>query len=496
MRLSYNVDGQVTSKELGTVNSQSDADWPGFSMVQQASSGYDGMGRKVWDAMTGGGAIQALSQYSYDSASRPDCAAVRLNQAAYLSLPGSACTLTAVGGDGSYDRISQNTYNAADQVTKVTDALGTSGLRGTQVTTQEAVYLATGAVDKLKDAGGRTTQYEYDGFGRVTKITYPHPSSIGQVNSGDYESFTYDAASRVTGMRMRNGVNATLAYDALGRLAQKSTLPASGGETISYTYDNLGRVLTLSNGSQTITYTYDALGRRKTETGPLGQVASDYDVAGRRIKVTWPGGFHVNYDYDTAGNLKAVRENGATSGAGVLVGFSYDSLGRRTGAAFGNGVTTGYGYDALSRLSSLTLNPAGTGQDQHVGFSYNRAGQITGRDSSNESYTRPIPSKVDRSYAIDGLNRVTSVTSHQTGGNSTAPLSYGGGQSLTGDGSVSFGYDPENRLTSGNGATLAYDPAGRLYQVSKSATARFLYDGPDIIAEYDGSGNLLRRYVH
>ena len=46
-------------------------------------------------------------------------------------------------------------------------------------------------------------------------------------------------------------------------------------------------------------------------------------------------------------------------------------------------------------------------------------------------------------------------------------------------------------------ASLAYDPLGRLYQVTSGTNAsRFAYDGDRLIAEYNGSGALLRRYVH
>jgi RHS repeat-associated protein len=45
--------------------------------------------------------------------------------------------------------------------------------------------------------------------------------------------------------------------------------------------------------------------------------------------------------------------------------------------------------------------------------------------------------------------------------------------------------------------SLAYDPLGRLAQTTAGATVtRFLYEGDDLAAEYDGSGALLRRYVH
>jgi RHS repeat-associated protein len=46
-------------------------------------------------------------------------------------------------------------------------------------------------------------------------------------------------------------------------------------------------------------------------------------------------------------------------------------------------------------------------------------------------------------------------------------------------------------------AALKYDPLGRLYEVSTpSAVTRFVYDGDRLIAEYNSSGTLLRRYVH
>jgi hypothetical protein len=77
---------------------------------------------------------------------------------------------------------------------------------------------------------------------------------------------------------------------------------------------------------------------------------------------------------------------------------------------------------------------------------------------------------------------------------------------LIDDGTRTFVYDSENRMTSAAGGsaplTLTYDPTNRLAQTvsgpaGSQTTTQFLYDGPDLIAEYDGTtGNLLRRYVH
>jgi RHS repeat-associated protein len=69
---------------------------------------------------------------------------------------------------------------------------------------------------------------------------------------------------------------------------------------------------------------------------------------------------------------------------------------------------------------------------------------------------------------------------------------------LTSSGSNAYSYTSENLLkTAPNSVTLAYDPALRLYEtVGGGATTRFGYDGSDLIAEYNGSNTLLRRYVH
>jgi RHS repeat-associated protein len=53
------------------------------------------------------------------------------------------------------------------------------------------------------------------------------------------------------------------------------------------------------------------------------------------------------------------------------------------------------------------------------------------------------------------------------------------------------------RASGATNATLSYDPMGRLWQVSGgSGTTRFVYDGDRLVAEYNGAGSLLCRYVH
>lgn len=302
---------------------------------------------------------------------------------------------------------------------------------------------------------------------------------------------TYDARSSVTQRRLRDGTTIGYSYDDLGRLTAKD-LP-SGESDVSYSYDLMSRATGVTQGSHSLTFVQDALGRLTSQTGPLGTTGYTYDAASRRLTMSYPGGvLTINYDYDTAGNVTQIRENGATSGVGVLASYAYDNLGRRTSVTFGNGSVQSFGYDAASRLDTLTNNLGGaaTTHDLTQTFSYNPAGQIASVSRSDDAYAWSNHYNVDRGYTLDGLNRIASI--------GATSFSYDGRGNLTSDGTNSFSYTSENLLkTAPGGAALAYDPLGRLYQTVKSpTTTRFLYDGIDLIGEYDGSNAVQRRYVH
>jgi RHS repeat-associated protein len=227
------------------------------------------------------------------------------------------------------------------------------------------------------------------------------------------------------------------------------------------------------------------VGRRWGVARDRSQVAVNLDdAASRRTRITWPDAFYAVYDYDVAGDVTAIRENGATSGAGVLATYGYDNLGRRTSVSRGNGVSSAYAF-SNSHLSSLSHDLSGTSQDQSYAYTRNALGDIIARDGSNDAYDFMPLSAGTTSYADNGLNQYTSVGGVSQSYDARANLTTGG-----------FGYDAQNRLTSAGSASFGYDPEGRLYQSSSAgATTRFLYDGLQIIGEYNGSGALQRRFV-
>lgn len=489
-RITYDVKGRTTLIETGNVNSQSDGDWTGFSSLQQVSIDYDAADRKVKQTVSAGGATYQLVQHSYDPAGLYDCTAVRMNSTTWAGSLPDACTLTTQGTAGP-DRITRNNYDSARQLTKVQTAYGTAD-QSDEVTN---TYSNNGKLASVTDAGGNKTSYEYDGFDRLSITRYPIATVAGGASSTtDYEQLFYDAASNVTSRRLRDGQTIGYVYDNLNRVTAKNT-PGDAylDWSVGYTYDLLGRLTQATGDGWAVNaFTYDALGRLTNEQNYNAGTLHAYDIAGRRTRLTWSDGNYVDYDYNVTGEMTAIRENGATSGAGVLAIYQYDNLGRRSSITRGNGTTTNYGYDGVSRLASLTQDLAGSAYDFTHSFSYNPAGQIASLTRNNDTYAWAGHYNVDRSYGVNGLNQVTTA--------GATSLAHDARGNLTNSGGSIYGYTSENRMHSApNGVIMAYEPAGgQLLQFYTGAgvDTRFAWSGSQMTAEYNTAPwSIARRYV-
>ena len=501
-RITYNADGLPTLAEIGNVNSQSDADWAGFTAFAQQTTGYDANNRKIRDVAASGSTTASVQHYGYDALGRLLCSAVRMDPAQWNSQT-DACAPQTTAAAGP-DRVTRLAYDAAGQVTSQIDGFGTTTAAGTTAarTTMTLTYNNNGTVATLVDGKGNKTSYIYDGFDRLSQTRFPTASNGGVSNLADYEAYTYDARGNRISVRKRSGQTIGYSYDALNRLATKS-MPVFL-ESVSYAYDLMGRL----NGAYWpnglgVSQAYDALGRLNRQddsttdaTHPggwdRGPRYSYHDARGNRTVFLF-GGYAFLYSYDGLDRVTQIRD-----GAGVeLATFAYDNQGRRTTIGRGaSPATTSYSYDAVSRLGSLShnLDGAATTNDVVQSFGYNPAGQITTRGLSNDSFAFTNRVNVNRSYAANGLNQYTSA--------GPANFAYDANGNLTSDGSVTYSYDTENRLVGASGAktaSLLYDPLGRLVRTHNGNTASarwFVYDGNEMVAEYDGSGNMLKRYLH
>lgn len=476
-RLTYSPRGEVTLAETGTTPGYTDPNWASFSPIVRAAITYDAFGRPLTVSRESGvGAPVVVQQVSYDASGRPDCMAVRMNPATFGSLPGSACTAATPGSDGP-DRIAQTTYDMAGRPLTTTTALGLS-----EAITETLSYTANGQVASLTDGEGNVSIQEYDDFDRPVKLRYPNATG-GGTSTTDYAEVGYDAASNVVTSRNRAGQTTAVTYDDLHRPTMIDA--PSGTMDVALTYDNLGRVLTSAGNSQTLANVWDPLSRLTSETGPLGAMAYQYDAASRMTRITWPDLFYAVYEHDLYGAVTAIRENGATSGPGVLATYAYNNLGQPAAVTRGNGATTAWGYDAFARMTSLAHDLSGSSDDVTFGYGYNPAGQITSRSVGNPAYVY-APVTGTTGYTNDGLNRVTDIAS--------ASVTYDSNQNITAALGGSFSYDAVNRLTGTASTAYGYDPTGRLYS-SSGAGVRFQYAGQQLAGEYDGSGVLLTRHI-
>lgn len=481
-KIFYTPGGQLSYTQFGTVPSQSDTDWANsFVKLYTKALVYDAYGRVAQQNLNdASGTTQSATQYSFFDTDLVRCSTVRMNSADFASLPADACALDPNQGAYGPDRITQFSYDSNDRLQTRTDGLLTSVQRQTEALN----YTPNGKLQTFADGKNNLTTFTYDAFDRLQQTNFPDPTTPNLSSSTDYTKNTYDETTwNVSQIRLRGAtptfVNPT--YDSRHNLISKD-LPTS----TTYSYDNFDRPVSVSAGGQTITETYDPLGRPTAESGPLGAVISRYDVAGRRTKLQLPSGFYTTYDYDNADAMLDIKDQTGQA----LVTFGYDSADRRQTIGRSSGVTTTYGYDNVSRLGSLaqTFAADSSGSDISYSFGYDPSGAIVNRGLSNSSY-RTGASKPSTTYGINGLNQITTA-----GG---AIFTYDQRGNLTDDGTKTYAYDAANRLTSAGPLSLSWDPTDRLYQATNaSGTTRYVYDGTDIVAEYDANGNEQRRYVH
>lgn len=330
-------------------------------------------------------------------------------------------------------------------------------------------------------------------------------ATAGAASTTDFEQYGYDANGNRTSLRKRSNQTILFTYDALDRMTLKD-LPGGTAIDVYYGYDLRGLQLYARYASATgagITSAYDNAGRLSSSTtnvwGTALTLGYGYDADGNRTRLTFPdyngsNDRYFTFVYDGLDRMTGILQTGAT----VVDTIAYNNRGNRVSLT--GGVATSYAYDPIDRLANISHDLSGTAQD--VSFcagpvsgscspSYNPASQVMARTVSNDAYAYVQPANVADAYTVNGLN--------QYGSAGSASLSHDLNGNITGYGTQSWAYDVENRLITVGGSpptNLSYDPLGRMYQVAGSSTRRLLYDGDQVVAEYDTSGNVLRRFVH
>ena len=307
-------------------------------------------------------------------------------------------------------------------------------------------------------------------------------------------------------------------YDALGRLTSR-TYPDGAADTFSY--DAQGNIVSAQNQHVTYTFSYDGLSRPTSVRDSRfdATIRYEYDRAGRRARMIDPQDGATTYSYGPTGALVSVRNP-----AGSATEFRYDAAGRVSEVQYANSTRQTLGYDAGGRFSSIVYLNAGQQVLNHFDYSYDRVGNslsetdLAGRrdfayDAIYRLTAATHPARPSESYAYDAADQLlrTSRARYQydlngnlsvrrrtsTGGARRSPRSRSDSA-----GTTRYQYDALNRLVlveTGTGLAVEhrYGPLGRRIEENVNGrVARYLYDGDNILEEYDRRNRLLARYTH
>jgi len=223
---------------------------------------------------------------------------------------------------------------------------------------------------------GPTYTYSFDSMSRPTGLTdqnnYAAVSSVqyapsNQMLSLNYfgvsESRTYNTLMQLTNITIPGQLNLTYNYPTgtnNGKIS--SQYDAISGETVTYAYDSLNRLLSASGSGWTETYAYDGFGNltTKTPTGGAPQLSILVSATTNQIQ----GVSGLSYDFngnELYGGVAYDGENRLLSAPGVQ--YAYDSRNKRVwkGTFSGSTLTAQeayfYGVDGKKLGTySLTLN--------------------------------------------------------------------------------------------------------------------------------------------
>lgn len=342
--------GDTDAKKYYTLTSTTGQPWVltwydniGHEVLQQTfgqdnvliskTTSYNAVG-KVSKIETVNGRLSASESFTYDDMGR--ILTDRLNS-------GKETTF-------SYGNRSVTTTSAGRSSTKTSDAWGNL-LKSIDSAGGEVIYTyGSNGKPVSVTSNGTIMTFEYDEAGNRKSVKDPDAGT---------STFEYAADGTILSKTDAKGVKTTNTYDSLGRL---STVQI-GQNTIVNTYGTSGyenlRLVKSAMGSNSVEYTHDRYGRVLTEKRTVSgngtyTFAFQYDDKNRLSKTSFPGGLDVTYQYDTYGFKTSV------SAAGHIIYKKEKYTGDRFQSKFGSKiqVTTvcdEFGYISSRELAALKL---------------------------------------------------------------------------------------------------------------------------------------------
>ncbi|MCX7747527.1 MAG: S8 family serine peptidase, partial [Clostridia bacterium] len=383
-------------------------------------------------------------------------------------------------------------------------------------------YDFLGNITDSTDGNRNTTYYEYNGLGKVRRVTHPWDSTIPQyIQCYQYDAvgnlkldwgqnqqgaigtqhlYTYDNQGRQTSIKESksgfleeietsvqydkngnkvyekdgNGNISTNQYDVLNRLVSTSitTRDVDGNNPVEHktttTYDKNGNVLQMTdwrgNFTENIYDDFDRLIQKNDQNGKAVQYI-EYNENSAQEKSYDALGNATSYMYDRNGRLTKTQDpevyiDVTNSPRNHVTAQEYDSAGNVSKKTDGMGNSTEYRYDAFDRLQEVINNVNGTVQKTF--YIYDNNGNMTSQEDHRG---------VKTTIKYNAANKVKEKFSK-------------GGEGIPARTESYIYYEDGNLRTktdkSGKTTSYTYDCHGRvLTEVTGSITKSYAYDNND-----------------
>jgi RHS repeat-associated protein len=353
-------------------------------------------------------------------------------------------------------------------------------------------YNKFGQVSSEKDFNGDTINYNYDSYGRLDRKTFTD-TRIATV------SYTYDpVTSQLKTVTDGRGVT-KYDYDTHDRL---QTIAMPDQKTVSYGYDKLDNITSLTTQAGTTTYSYDKLNRLDTvKDGNRTLADYDYDFGGNLIGTKLANGSTESRQYDSRNRLTQVTTKNVTGTIFSDFKYTLDAVGNRLKVEEFNGRFVDYTYDSLYRLTEEKITDASNG-NRTIGYTYDLAGNRLTKTDTLEGLSTY---KYDTNNRLEKLTQGTKVTNFTYDNNGSLKQRSDGSKTTT----YNWINDGENRLigvtssstTGTSQQQYIYDAFGsRVASINNGVRTNYLaapiWDLPEVLMEYDSSGQITADYTH
>ncbi len=378
----------------------------------------------------------------------------------------------------SLNRVTQLTYDALDRLAESRDPNNGA--------TSFVYDVASDNIVRVTDPRGRPTTYVYDGFGQLWQQDSPDTGVTRHA---------YNAQGRRTSMTRASNQVTSYAHDSLGRVTSVS----AGGSTQTFTYDTCsngkGRLCAVADPTGSVSFAYNPQGHLLSQSsampaGGAGALSYAYDLMGRLSTITYPEATVVSYTYAYGRPASMTATVGGTSQSVISLAQNLP-FGPSTMWTYGNGVRRNYAYDLDGRTTGVSAGVLAQAPLQSLTYGYDVNDSIT-------RITNGVNAALTQDYGYDALSRLTTATAtsanqsfaYDPSGNRTSHVRNGvvdtytvAGTSnrllsLAGGVSTTFAYDANGNVTSGDGNSYTYDAFNRMATATRAgATSSYAVNG-------------------